>query len=224
MPTRIIPLVNGEIYHIYNHSISFTPIATFKRDWKRAIEILNYYQFSSTPISFSKLKTISLQTQETLLRKLKEGGDYLVRILCFCLMPNHFHLLLKQTKEKGISRFVANFQNSYTRYFNLKNKRLGPLFRGTFKAVRIENDSQLLHVSRYIHLNPYSSLVVKTLDQLENYPASSLVQYLHPEKGGFCLIKEILEFFSSPNQYKKFVFDQADYQKELDKIKHLILE
>lgn len=96
-------------------------------------------------------------------------------------MPNHFHLLLKQTKENGISKLVANFQNSYTRYFNLKNERVGPLFQGVFKALRVKTDEQLIHVSRYIHLNPYSSSVIKSFEELKRYPWSSVEEYLHPQ-------------------------------------------
>ena len=80
-----------------------------------------------------------------------------VDLICFCLMPNHFHLLLRQIEEDGIVKFVRNFQIGYSRYLNEKEKRSGALFEGQFKAVRVENDEQLIHVSRYIHLNPYSS-------------------------------------------------------------------
>ena len=142
-------------------------------------------------------------------------------------MPNHFHLLLKQLKNNGISTLVANFQNSYTRYFNLKNKRVGPLFQGAFKAVRVETDEQFLHVSRYIHLNPYSSLVVKSLEELQRYPWSSLPEYLNPKKhkNKISFPKEILDFFDDNlHDYQKFIYNQAEYQKNLETIKHLIFD
>ena len=224
MPLRTTPLVNNEVYHLYNRSISFTPTFVSKRDYQRALEILNYYQFAKTRLSFSKVRRLSLKERTNLLEKLRKKGNRLVKILCFCLMPNHFHFLLKQMKKGGISKLVANFQNSYTRYFNLKNKRVGPLFQGPFKAVRIETDEQFIHISRYIHLNPYSSLVIKTLEELERYPWSSLGEYLHPREKKLSFPKEILSFFKNPPKYKKFVFDQADYQRELEKIKHLVLE
>lgn len=139
-------------------------------------------------------------------------------------MPNHFHFLLKQVEEEGTSKFMSNFTNSYTRYFNVKNKRNGPLFQGKFKAIRIETDEQLLHLSRYIHLNPYSSYVVKTLKDLEKYPSSSFPEYLGKSQTSLCSKEIILGQFKNLNLYKKFVFDQADYQRRLEKIKHLILE
>ena len=76
-----------------------------------------------------------------------------MEIICYCLMPNHLHLLLRQLMDGGISKFMSNFANSYTRYFNTKSKRKGPVFEGKFKAKRIETDEQLLHLSRHIHLN-----------------------------------------------------------------------
>lgn len=224
MPVRITPLVNNEIYHIYNRSISLTPAFVSKRDYQRILEILSYYQFAKTPLSFSKFKKLSIKERTKLLEKLNKENNRLAKILCFCIMPNHFHLLLKQTKEDGISKLVANFQNSYTRYFNLKNKRIGPLFQGVFKAVRIETGEQLIHVSRYIHLNPYSSLMIKTLGEVEDYPWSSLREYFYPSENQISFPKEILSFFKDSQQYKKFVFDQADYQREIEKIKHLTLE
>jgi len=224
VPIRKTPLINNEVYHVYNRSISFTPAFVSKRDYQRTLEILNYYQFAKTPLSFSKFKKVSTKERAKLLEKLNKENNHLAKILCFCLMPNHFHLLLKQTKENGISKLVANLQNSYTRYFNLKNKRLGPLFQGAFKAIRIETEEQLVHVSRYIHLNPYSSLVIKTLGEIKEYTWSSFREYLHPSKNQICFSKEILNFFKNPKEYKNFVLDQANYQKEIEKIKHLVLE
>lgn len=224
MPIRKTPLINNEIYHVYNRSISFTPAFVSKKDYQRTLEILNYYQFAKTPFSFSKFKKISTKKRAKFLEKLNKENNRLAKILCFCLMPNHFHLLLKQTKENGISKLVANLQNSYTRYLNLKNKRLGPLFQGVFKVIRIETEEQFVHVSRYIHLNPYSSLVIKTLGEIEEYAWSSFREYLHPSKNQICFSKEILNFFKNPKEYKKFVLDQANYQKEIEKIKHLVLE
>ena len=84
-------------------------------------------------------------------------------------MPNHFHLLLKQTIDNGISHFLSKFTNSYTKYFNTKYNRVGPVFQGVFKSVHIESDEQLMHLSRYIHLNPVVSAVVEKQNLL-SYP------------------------------------------------------
>ena len=155
---------------------------------------------------------------------LKKKAMYLVSIISFVLMPNHFHFLLKQNVENGISLFLAQFQNSYTRYFNTKNRRQGHLLQGQFKAVRIEDDDQLLHVRRYIHLNPYVSYVVKDIKELEEYKYSSFPEYLNHEKNEICNKPIVLSHFPTIKQYKKFITDQADYQRELGQIKHLVME
>lgn len=90
-------------------------------------------------------------------------------------MPNHFHLLLQQIRDGGITEFISKLTNSYTRYFNIRNKRIGPLFQGEFKAVHVETDEQLIHLSRYIHLNPIVSYITK---KLESYQWFSYLEYL----------------------------------------------
>ena len=120
---------------------------------------------------------------------------------------------------------LTNLQDSYACYFNLKHKRPGGLFQSMFKAVRIENEDQFLHVSRYIHLNPSSSFLVKT-ENLVSYPWSSLIGYLKPEQiiWKFLNCQPILELANGEKKYSQFVFDRADYQRKLAKIKHLVLE
>jgi len=138
-------------------------------------------------------------------------------------MPNHFHFLLKNLKDSGINKFMSNFQNSYAKYFNTKTGRTGSLFQQNFKAVRVESDEQLTHVSRYIHLNPITAYLINSVEELIDYPWSSYPEYI--SKGKSNLNKDlVLGNFRSINDYKKFVADQVDYQRELDKIKHIILE
>jgi putative transposase len=138
-------------------------------------------------------------------------------------MPNHYHLLLKQTKREGISEFIRLSSNSYAKYYNTKHKRTGPLFQGRFKAVRIQTDEQLLHVSRYIHLNPYTSSLVKTFKRLLSYPYSSLKEFAN-NTSGCCSKKPVLEHFENPDKYIRFVKNNADFQKSLQKIKNLSLD
>ena len=91
-----------------------------------------------------------------------------------------------------------------------------------FKAVRIESEEQLLHVSRYIHLNPATSYLIK-VNQLVNYPWSSFKDY-QKDTNSFVNTSLVLNSFKSFKKYEEFVFDQADYQKTLDEIKHLVVE
>ncbi|MBI4096254.1 MAG: transposase [Candidatus Levybacteria bacterium] len=133
-----------------------------------------------------------------------ENQINLVEIYCYCLMPNHFHFLLRQNADGGITNFLRKFANSYTRYFNTKYDRIGPLFQGTFKAKLIENDAYLLQVSKYIHRNPLKL----SNCMLRSYPYSSYSYYLSEDKHPFCNAEFILSYFSRtiPNlSYQSFV-------------------
>lgn len=224
MPGRKTPLITGEIYHVFNRGINRQP--TFTNSWekRRAILTLKFYRFSGTPVRLSILLSTSSSNQKEVFDKLENSGTPQVNILSYCLMPNHFHLLLRQKQDNGISIFLGNFQNSYTKYFNARNKRDGSLFLDQFKALRIETDEQLLQVARYIHLNPYSSYLVDSFDNLLNYPYSSLGEYLKTSSKGLCEKETILSFFQDLDPFKKFILDNADYQRSLEQIKHLLFE
>ena len=136
-------------------------------------------------------------------------------------MPNHFHLLLKQMLEGGIEEFMRKILNSYTKYYNTRYKRVGSLFQGQFKAVAIESDEQLIHVSRYIHLNPYVADLTSTLD---NYNYSSYPNFIGIKESSICVPQAILGFFKSRGEYKAFINDHEDYARELERIKHLLID
>jgi putative transposase len=208
MPKRYLPLVNGEIYHIYNRGLEKRPIFDKERDYSIFKETLFYYCLAGTKPKFSiyrKSKILSLQST-----------DKLVEIICFCLMPNHFHIMVKQVREGGISEFMRKFIHSYNKYRNVKYQRKGPIFQGVFKAVHVDNDEQLIHLSRYIHLNPLVSFLVK---DLRNYPYSSFNDFVNSESN-FPLAKDVvLSFFKSPSDYEQFVLDQESYGKNLERIK-----
>ncbi len=173
-------------------------------------------------MTLSKFLRLDETKKQDVLKALRQSKK-LVDIFCYCLMPNHFHLLLRQKEDQGIAKFLSNLQNSYTRYFNISHERDGSLFLDQFKAVRTETDEQLVHISRYIHLNPFTGYVTKSLEELENYNWSSFPDYFKKEDT-FIEKDFILSFFKSSTQYKKFVYNQADYQRRLKEIEHLSLE
>lgn len=224
MPLRQTPLVTNEIYHVINRGNGSIPI--FNNDWhyKRFLEVMFYYQNTTPPKRFSKFLQLPTEERNKIILELNKLKNLWVEIIVYCLMPNHFHLLIKQVKEKGIFNFMSLLQNSYARYFNLKSSRKGGLFEDRFKAIRVETDSQLLHLSRYIHLNPYSSYIVKDFPTLLKYPYSSLPEYLDLTKITHCQKDLVLNQFSGIDDYKKFIFDRADYQRSLEEIKHQVLE
>lgn len=200
------------------------PIFSSKATFLRFIEVVEYYQFANTPVSFSDYKKLRVEQREEIFQYLQKENNLHIEILAFCLMDNHYHFLIKQLTENGITTWMSNVQIAYARYFNIKSNRSGPLFQPQFKAVRIETDEQLLHVSRYIHLNPSTGYLVD-IDDLPSYHWSSLSCYIeHSCSFSFVKTDLILGMMKKKQTYRDFVFDQANYQRELAKIKHLLLE
>lgn len=158
-----------------------------------------------------------------MLSSVNKANKKTVEMVAYCFMPNHFHLLLKQVTDGGISKYLRQSVNSYVKFFNTKHKRVGSLFQGMFKAVHIESDEQLIHVSRYIHLNPLVSYLVDQKELL-GYSWSSLQTYIGKTDDNFITTKSVLSHFKSRNEYLQFIFDQEDYGKNLERLKHLVFE
>ena len=219
MPSRKTPLVTGEIYHVFNKSIG--QLDPFGNEGYPDVfmEMVNYYRSGNCPGRFSLFKKLPIDTQHNILQDILSPPLLQIEILTYCLMPTHFHFLLKQTADDGISKFIGNLLNSYTRYFNLKEDTLGPIFLPRFKAVAIQSESQLIHTSRYIAINPYTAGLVKKVGDIFTYPWSSIQEYLTEEK--MCNTSYILDRYlgNSREQYKSFIADQADYQKGLEFLK-----
>lgn len=222
MPKRYIPFIKNEIYHIYNRGVAKQPIFLDKRDYEKFILTLTYYRYDKLTLKLSRFLQLAHKERDIIMTKLNRENKKIVEVLCYVLMPNHFHLILKQLEADGISKYIRLILNSWTHHYNKRYERVGSLFQGVFKAVRIEDDKQLIHLSRYIHINPVVSYLIKEKDLL-HYPWSSINDYL---KGNSTLVETsaVLSYFSSLEKYKKFLFDQIDYAKEINKIKHLRLE
>ena len=212
--------MKGEIYHVFNRSIARLPIFHDARDYQRLLDIIRYCRFSPTPLRFSHYNRLMKEQKEQVMAKLIEKDSKKIEVYAYCFMPNHFHFLLKKNEDLGVTTFLGNIQNSYAKYFNLKYDRTGSLFQSRFKAVRVETDEQLLHVMRYIHLNPSTSFLIKNKYELENYAWASFHEYVTNEPS--IVTKEfIMRFFASLEEYKQFHYDQVNYQRTLSLIKHL---
>ncbi len=222
MPARKTYLATGQIYHIFNRGVASSPIFTQKRDYTHFLDLMDYYQYSNITNKFSLFSQLSRKQRQKTIHELKAKNQRWVTLIAYCLMPNHFHFLIRQEAENGIREFMRLLQNSYSRYFNIKYQRHGALFGSRFKAVRVETEKQLLHLSRYIHLNPYSGYITKTLKSLSKYPYSSFREYLDNSTPQRCHKNIILSYFKNRSEYKMFVFDRADYQRSLEEIKHLL--
>lgn len=215
---RKYPLVKGEIYHIFNRGIDKRTTFSDPGEFARAYESIKYYQYENTPFKISYFLNSSETNQKRLENSLR--GSKLVSIICYCFMPNHFHFILREEIDGGISKFMGLFLNSYTRYFNTKHKRVGGLFLDQFKNVLVSNEGQLLHLTRYIHLNPFSSGIVKSIDDLIKYQWSSFPEFINGAKIGLSKKSIILKSFNKPVDYKNFVLSRAEYQKELKELEN----
>lgn len=222
MPYRIVPFISNEVYHVFNRSIARLPIFIERNDYGRVLDLINYYRFNRPPLRFSHYKRLSVEQKAEFEKSFMVNENSMLEILAYCIMPNHFHFLLQPKKDNAVSDFMRNLQNSYSKYFNTKRERTGSLFQFMFKAVRMETNRQLLHVSRYIHLNPVTSYL-REIKDLEAYEWSSFKDYVF-NISSFVNKEMVLGNFKSKQEYKKFVIDQAEYQRELGKIKHLVLE
>lgn len=220
---RKIPLVTGQIYHIFNRSIADFQIFNNAKGVEHMIQLLQYYQINNEQkfSKFIELERVQKEGFNSFFKKISTGKEKIVQIVAYCLMPTHIHLILKQLVENGISDFMRKVLDSYTRYFNLNHKRKGPLWEGKFKSVLIDNDNQLNHLIRYIHLNPVTGFLV---DKPEDWQFSSYNGYLAKldKLDPICQYDDIIKI--DPSAYKKFVNDQISYQRELAKIKKFIFD
>lgn len=221
---RKVQLVVGEIYHIYNTSIAGFNIFNSNREYSRIKNMIKYYQVENMPLRFSDfigLENVKKDGFNNHFISASKGKDKLVQIIAYCTMPTHLHLILKQLIKDGISTSIGNILNSYSRYFNTKHRRKGPLWEGKFKNVLVKTDEQLLHLTRYIHLNPVTEHLV---DKPEDWPDSSYREYLLRVKDNerICEYDDLLDI--KPTSYKKFVDDRISYQRDLAKIKRILLE
>lgn len=225
MPYRKEKFVNGYYYHIFNKTIDRLPAFINRSFYKLFLNLIKYYRSENAKIRYSFF--INLEKEEKILieEKINDKKSFLVDIGCFCLLENHYHFLLKQNKDDGIIKFISNLTNAFTKYYNIINKRIGPLFLPRFHSVLIKNREQFIHLSRYIHLNPYSHGFIKNINQLKYYPYSSFMLFFKKDFNSLINKKIILsEFNNSQKRYQEFVLNHAEYQKSLQKIKKLALE
>ncbi|MFZ2167358.1 MAG: transposase [Minisyncoccia bacterium] len=209
----------GEFYHIYNRGTEKRNIFLSRSDRDRFLALL-YLANQNDPADL-KLQgsTLSEITERT--------GTPLVEIVAYCLMPNHFHLLIREAEEGGISKFMQKITTGYTMYFNKKNERNGSLFQGRFKATHVADDRYLRYLISYIHLNPIKLIEPKWKETgisdkiraekyLETYPESSYLDYLGKQRPeSKILTREALpEYFASSTDFKTFVTEWLTYGPE----------
>lgn len=201
----------GGYYHIYNRGVEKRQIYMDEIDYSVFISYLSMY--------LSPLQDLQGSSLQEKISPSKVPKNYFgeIKLLAYCLMPNHFHLMVKQESDRGIDHFMRSVSTKYVRYFNSKYKRVGPLFQGIYKAVRVESEYQFVYLSKYIHRNPLDLIACKDDPcRLEEYGYSSYGNYLNKYWQGWLNTEEILGLFGSVNKqisyknYREFVEDSRD--------------
>lgn len=213
--------VENGYYHIYNRGINKQTIFNDLQDYNVFLLFLKRYLIPFSNLSKDKNFLKFQPTWRTDIYKK-------IKLIAYCLMPNHFHLLLKQFVREGMTEFMRALSNSYVRYFNETYERIGPLFQGRFKAVLVETTPYLLHLTRYIHLNPITNDLTNSnssdlFKRLNEYPYSSYNYFLGKKRAEWVKPEEILECFKSPQRmtpkdyssYQGFVEDYTANSAEL---------
>lgn len=216
-------MVNEEIYHIFTRSIADYVVFNNDSDFERMRQLFQYYTIANSA-KYSDFIASKLVGNEGFYRAfniVRQDKENLVQKIAYCFMPTHTHFILKQLAKNGISKYMQDILNSYTRYFNTVHKRKGPLWESRFKSVLVTSDEQLLHLTRYLHLNPVTA---KLVDSPDKWPFSSYNEYLSRDDAvtSVCQFNDILEI--KPFLYRKFVCDRIAYQRELAKIKKLMID
>lgn len=217
--------VSEEYYHIYNRGVEKRDIFLDDNDRWRFLTTIFLYQWRNFIPQIGRFILFvrpSMSDKSILEKQIFKRifTTRLVELACFCLMPNHFHLILKQADEGGISFFMQRVGDSYTKYFNTKYQRTGHLFGGAFQAVHIDNDEYLAYLSAYIHLNPREFQQWRGKET--KYPWSSLQDFLEKNRWEpFLSPSLILEQFVDKNEYKKFL-EEGDFIKNTLEDRYMI--
>ncbi|MDI6778221.1 MAG: transposase, partial [Patescibacteria group bacterium] len=198
--------VVGEYYHVYNRGVEKIDVFREEKDFRRFLKSLAEFNTSEPAYKIDRANRKGLNVDKR---------PY-VEIIAYCLNPNHFHLLLKQAAESGISEFMRKIGTGYTMYFNKKYERTGALFQGKFKYSRVKTNEYLLYLSAYINLN----CEVHGIAKAEKYMWCSFKEYISG-KDILCRKNIIIEQFKNLDDYKKFTVENAfaaREKKEFDKL------
>ncbi len=185
----------GHWYHVYNRGNNKEPIFFDDKDYRIFLQRLAVILGLIPPPRKTFIQPFS-------------KGDF--SILAYCLMPNHFHILISQERETSLAILMKKLGTSYVKYFNARYERVGNLFQDTFKSKLVENDGYLTYLSAYIHNNPINPL---------EYRYSSMGEYINPHNSVICDTDFLLSYFNNDREkYKQFVqnYSYQDYKKISD--------
>lgn len=217
--------VENGYYHLYNRGVEKRPIFLDSLDYNVFLSYMKQYLLPKNEKElYDRLSDTNISSRERdkilkLLRLNNFHGE--IKLIAFCLMPNHFHLLVNQRSSTSIDTFMQSLCTRYTMYFNKRYKRVGPLYQGVYKAVLVEKENYYLHLTRYIHRQALT-FQGETLEAKEKQP-SSYGDYLKLRKTEWAFPDEVLSYFSKTNpklSYKAFVESKDDF----DLIEKLLID
>lgn len=204
----------GEFYHLYNRGNDKRTIFCDKKDYERFLSLL---YLCNSDVSLHRSNYFNLSLNEILEL---DRGEGIVDIGAYCLMPNHFHILVHEKKEGGISIFMQKVSTAYTMYFNNKYERSGSLFEGRFRAKHISGNNHLKYLYSYIHLNPIKIRdahwkerdlpeISKYKQFLYSYNYSSYIDYVNNSRlERYILSKTAFpEYFGASKDFDEFIND-----------------
>ncbi len=227
-------LATGEIFHILNRGVDKRDIFLDDQDYTRFIHDL--FEFNDVEAVLNLNRSFNGgQLMDLRNPSIRKPRKFIVEILAFCLMPNHFHLMLRQKEDGGITKFMRRLGIGYANYFNQKYERSGTLFQGRFKSILVTEENHFIHLPYYIHFNPLDLIesdwrtgkindYQKAISFLNSYRWSSHLDYIGQKNFPSVTQREfLLKVFNSSEDYKKGV---ANWLKEMDLrgIKQMILE
>ncbi|OGJ03483.1 hypothetical protein A3G06_02735 [Candidatus Nomurabacteria bacterium RIFCSPLOWO2_12_FULL_46_14] len=214
---RKTPLAEREYYHIYSRGVEKRKVFMNSKDYQRFMALL-YIMNQNEPFKMENFLRDKQNNLKNIFNQKREKT--LVSILAYCLMPNHFHLILYEHTEGGISKFMGKLLTAYSMYFNTKYERSGPLFMHPFRSEHINNESQYMYIFSYLHLNPTSIFDKKWKENgikdieaaeefLNNYQYSSFIDF----SGSNRLESAILDLSLVPKYIQRMKIDFQTCEK-----------
>ena len=211
---RKVHLETGKTYHIYNRGLNNSKIFPEDVDYARFYLAALHYKSETNKFSYERrLKSHPQKISQS-------PNPPKVEVYAYSLLPDHFHFIVKQLEDGGISYFISNLSNSYVRYLNTKVQRSGPLFQGPFKNALVAQPVELTNLARYIHLKP---LLLNLTTELKSYEMSSYLSYLG-RSDELINKNEVMQNFTDLGSFEMFMQNREEYGREFEKIKHLTFE
>ena len=208
--------VANSYYHLYNRGVEKRVIFQDDQDYKTFLSYLKFYL--SPPLRGLAPKSFPSQI-------LTNHADS-IQLLTYCLMPNHFHIFLKQNDSTAMTHFIQALCTRYAMYFNKRYRRVGTLYQGPYKAVLVDRELQYLYLSKYIHRNPLD-IAGYTPQNLAEYPYSSYRNYCGFINQTWLHTQEIKKYFSKENHhtpYQEFVEESKEITTEIETLGNMTLD